>query len=665
MKMKIIARLYVTLTTALAVFVVHSALLMAVTPRPVGLAPGSQYQVLLVTQGVRNAASSNIADYNAFVNAEVALNPLLPSGVTWSAVAFTDTITAQVNAPSNGLAIFDTKGNLLVEAGIGLYAAVFPSASILDQFGSEGSTYVWTGAPAPGYSDPNRGYLGDIDGVNTGFSYLSGTYGSGWINHSARLNRLDLLPLYALSSPITVPEAEDSDMDGDGKADLTVFRPSSGVWYTIPSKSSNYTSTQWGVQSDVPVLGDYDGDGKSDVAVWRPSAGVWYILPSGTIGTYTATAWGLPSDIPVPGDYDGDYKDDIAVWRPSTGVWYVLPSGSPGTYTATQWGVNTDIPVPGDYDGDGKADIAVWRPSSGIWYVLTSSVPGSYTSTQWGMSTDNPTPGDYDRDGKTDIAVWRPSTGVWYVLPSGSPGTYTATQWGVNTDIPVPGDYDGDGKADIAVFRPSNGIWYILPSTAPGTYGAIQWGISTDVPLSSITGILGRTANLLVPNVVGLSQAAATTAITNAGLVLGTVSTANSNSVSTGNVISQSPVSGSSVAPNSAVNLTVSLGPTPFAGIWNGTTMQGQFFSLTVSGDGVTNLQTYVQVFPPYPCSPLLQSLTPTYSPALQIVSGSFTGTGITGSFTTSTTASGTLSVQVMTSCGPAPKVDTTWTATK
>jgi hypothetical protein len=133
MKMKIIARLY--LITALAVFVVHSAPLMAVTPRPVGLAPGSQYQVLLVTQGVRNATSSNIADYNAFVNAEVALNPLLPSGVTWSAVSFTDTITAQVNAPSNGLAVFDTKGNLLVAAGIGLYAAVFPSASILDQFG--------------------------------------------------------------------------------------------------------------------------------------------------------------------------------------------------------------------------------------------------------------------------------------------------------------------------------------------------------------------------------------------------------------------------------------------------------------------------------------------------------------------------------------------------
>ena len=68
-------------------------------------------------------------------------------------------------------------------------------------------------------------------------------------------------------------------------------------------------------------------------------------------------------------------------------------------------------------------------------------------------------------------------------------------------------------------------------------------------------------ANSTVPNVVGLTQAAASTAITGAGLTVGTITTANSATVPAGNVISQNPVGGTSVAPGSAVALTVSLGP--------------------------------------------------------------------------------------------------------
>ena len=64
-----------------------------------------------------------------------------------------------------------------------------------------------------------------------------------------------------------------------------------------------------------------------------------------------------------------------------------------------------------------------------------------------------------------------------------------------------------------------------------------------------------------VPNVVGLTQAAATTSLTSVGLAVGTVTTASSPTVPAGRVISQTPVSGASVAVGSAVNLTVSWGP--------------------------------------------------------------------------------------------------------
>jgi len=64
-----------------------------------------------------------------------------------------------------------------------------------------------------------------------------------------------------------------------------------------------------------------------------------------------------------------------------------------------------------------------------------------------------------------------------------------------------------------------------------------------------------------VPNVVNLTQSAATTAIQNAGLVVGVLSQASSTTVPAGSVISQSPGSGTTVAAGSAVSMVVSTGP--------------------------------------------------------------------------------------------------------
>jgi hypothetical protein len=284
---------------------------------------------------------------------------------------------------------------------------------------------------------------------------------------------------------------DETDWDSDGKSDLTIYRPSSGIWYELHSSyPGSYSSRQWGLPGDKAVPSDYDGDGMDDRAVYRPSTGVWYVLPSNTPWTYTAIQWGLSNDIPIPGDYDGDGSADIAVWRPDSGIWYVKFSGSPGAYAATPWGMNGDIPLSADYDGDGKTDLAVWRPTSGIWYILSSKSPGTYTAVQWGIQFDIPTPGDYDADGKTDIAVWRPSTGIWYILPSASPGNYSTAYWGLNTDTPVSGDYDGDGKADIAVWRSSSGTWFILPSSSPGAFTATQWGMTGDEAISGLSGIV-------------------------------------------------------------------------------------------------------------------------------------------------------------------------------
>jgi hypothetical protein len=68
-----------------------------------------------------------------------------------------------------------------------------------------------------------------------------------------------------------------------------------------------------------------------------------------------------------------------------------------------------------------------------------------------------------------------------------------------------------------------------------------------------------------VPLVVGLTQADATTAIVNVGLIMGSVTTAEHATIPTGAVMSQTPSADTSVSPGSAVDLVVSGGPPPVA----------------------------------------------------------------------------------------------------
>ena len=98
---------------------------------------------------------------------------------------------------------------------------------------------------------------------------------------------------------------------------------------------------------DTPLTGDYDGDGRADIGIWRPSNGRWYIRWSSTNwGNYTEYLWGVAGDTAMDADFDGDRRADLAVWRPSTGQWFIRGSASHyATYALYTWGVAGDVAV--------------------------------------------------------------------------------------------------------------------------------------------------------------------------------------------------------------------------------------------------------------------------------------------------------------------------------
>src|SRR5205085_1602897 len=130
-----------------------------------------------------------------------------------------------------------------------------------------------------------------------------------------------------------------------------------------------------------------------------------------------------------------------------------------------------------------------------------------------------------------------------------------------------------------ATFTPGTALNIILE--AGMVAGVITQQSSTTVPagvvisqdpLDGLTVDVGTAMNMVVssgpppvtvPNVVGLTQAAATTALTGAKLTVGAVTFSPSTTVAAGLVISQAPAAGSSAAGGSAVALVVSQGTAP------------------------------------------------------------------------------------------------------
>ena len=239
------------------------------------------------------------------------------------------------------------------------------------------------------------------------------------------------------------------DYDGDGRADIAVFRPAQALWSV-----KGLTRSYFGGSKDLPASGDYDGDGTSDAAIFRPSQGLW------SVQDLTWISIGQPGDLAAPGDYDGDGSCDIGIFRENGGMWSIR------SFTRFYFGGPGDWAIPGDYGNDGTAEAALYRVGSGQWMIQ------GFTRFYFGGSSDWPVPGDYFGSSSKIFAIFRPCSGQWALKD------LTRIYFGNCFDYPRPGDFNGDGEDDFGIFRDSSGMWSVRNLTR------VYFGATGDIPVT-------------------------------------------------------------------------------------------------------------------------------------------------------------------------------------
>jgi len=82
------------------------------------------------------------------------------------------------------------------------------------------------------------------------------------------------------------------------------------------------TRVNFGVYGDEPVPEDYNGNGAADIAIFRESNGFW------AIRGVTRGYFGSSSNSPLPADYYGGGVDNIGIFR---------SLGGPGSHPSLLW----------------------------------------------------------------------------------------------------------------------------------------------------------------------------------------------------------------------------------------------------------------------------------------------------------------------------------------
>ena len=175
---------------------------------PTGLNPGDKYHLAFVTSGTRDATSTSIADYNAFVQslADAAGIGNL-EGVTWFAIGSTATVAARDNAVVGATTpVYLLNGTTKVADGFAdMWDSSLDNKLNLRETLTTYTGSVWTGSSGAG-EIPSWGdqWLGDPDGEGPVIGNSNVASSSSWIDNGGEGDPATNLPMYALSEELTV-----------------------------------------------------------------------------------------------------------------------------------------------------------------------------------------------------------------------------------------------------------------------------------------------------------------------------------------------------------------------------------------------------------------------------------------------------------------------------
>lgn len=167
---------------------------------PSGLSVGDKYRLVFVTSTKRDATSSNIADYNSFVDA---IGDTLTAG-DWTALASTSTVNAQTNTSTGtsdeSVAIYNLNNEIVSNNYSGLWSGNLQNDIYYDELGgTHWNDQIWTGTASNGFGSSNS-TLGGTGNAAYGFARMND---SNWIRLAYNLNKTTEAHFYALSGILT------------------------------------------------------------------------------------------------------------------------------------------------------------------------------------------------------------------------------------------------------------------------------------------------------------------------------------------------------------------------------------------------------------------------------------------------------------------------------